>query len=92
MEKESESDAVSYYEKKDGIYNDVAYSSKTFDKTYTSYKKDLSESCLTAKTSSIINRFDIMNYDCDKKAIAICQMFRDEKITLTTEPPLPPIL
>ena len=32
-----------------------------------------------------------MNYDCDKKAIAICQMFRDEKIALTTEPPLPPI-
>ena len=91
MKKESESDAVKYYEKKDGIYNDVAYSSKTFDKTYTSYKKDLSESCLTAKTSSIINRFDILNYDCDKKVIAICQMFRDEKITLTTEPPLPPI-
>ena len=91
LQQESESDLVTYYERKEGIYNDVIYYSKTFDSTHTSYTKDLSQDCLTAKPSSSVNKFDIVNYDCNKQAIAICQMFEDENVELTTEPPLPPI-
>ena len=62
-----------------------------FSSGYTSYTKDSAQNCLVATPSLTQDHFDIANYDCDKKAFTLCQMFQDPYLELTTTPSPAPI-
>ena len=80
-----------YYEQVEGEYTDVTYTSVTFTSNSIKYTKDSQYSCLVANALKTTNKINIMDYDCSKKAYALCRMFKDPEKTLSLTPPPPPI-
>ena len=69
---ETEPNALIYYEKRGELYTGLQFQSKTFDISYTNYTKDPQQGgCLVAKPSKLLNKFDIVDYDCNKVIIMI---------------------